>query len=240
MQQITAAKKSAPFINLSKDEMSVQIVQHVQKIHSMLGDDYKCVAFTVGVEATVLVEAIQLHEGVILGGASPKHFVRDADQGIDEVRELLGRDANGENSFVLAKEIKIAVVLFQDTPTGKFPYFTLAGLPKTVNKSNVLGKKDLVACLDAANGVRNVAILNQTTNGVSCEVQWNLESTLTYLDVSINHVLLPDSNHNINYLRYQLLGGSSAACIGSYVFDPELTTMAGVALDLVHVSNFCI
>ncbi len=29
IQQITAAKKSAPFINLSKDEMSARIVQHV-------------------------------------------------------------------------------------------------------------------------------------------------------------------------------------------------------------------
>ncbi len=116
IQRITAAKKSAPFINLSKDEMSARIVQHVQKIRSLLGDDYKHVAFTVGVDATVFVEAIQLHEGVIIGGASPNHFVRVADQGIDEVRELLGRYANGENGFVLAKEIKIAVVSFQDTP----------------------------------------------------------------------------------------------------------------------------
>ncbi len=69
----------------SKNEMSARIMQHVQKICSVLGDDYKRVAFTVGVDATVLVEAIQLHEGVIIGGASLNHFVRVADQGIDEV-----------------------------------------------------------------------------------------------------------------------------------------------------------
>ncbi len=146
-------------------------MQHLQKIYSMLGDDYKLVAFTVGVDATVLVEAIQLHEGVIIGGASPNHFVIVADQGIDEVRELLGRYANGENGFVLAKEIKIGVVLFQDTPTGMCPYFTLAGLPQTVHKNNDFGKQVLEACLDAADRVRNVAVLNQTTNGVPCEVQ---------------------------------------------------------------------
>jgi hypothetical protein len=218
--------------------MSVQIVQHVQKIRSMLEDDYKRVAFTIGVDATVLVEAIQLHEGVIIGGASRNHFVRVADQGINKVRELLERYANGENGFVLAKEIKIAVVLFQDMPTGMCPYFTLAGLPHTVNKNNKFGKQVLEACLDAADRVGNVAVLNQTTDGVSCEVQWNLEATLAYLDGSINHKSLPDPNHNIKNLCYQLLGGSSAACICSYVFDLALLTMAGVALDLVRVSNF--
>jgi hypothetical protein len=112
-------------------------------------------------------------------------------------------------------------------------YFTLAGLPQTVNKNNDFGKQVLEACLDAAYRVGNVAVLNQTTDGVSCEVQWNLEATLAYLDGSINHILLPDPNHSIKNLRYQLLGGSSAACIGSYVFDPALLTMAGVALDLI-------
>jgi hypothetical protein len=107
-----------------------------------------------------------------------------------------------------------------------------------VNKNNNFGKQVLEACLDTTDRVGNVAVLNQTTNGVSCEVQWNLEATLAYLDGSINHKLLPDPNHNIMNLHYQLLDGSSATCIGSYVFDPALLTMAGVALDLVHVSNF--
>ncbi len=106
IQQIPAAKKSAPFINLSKDEMSVRIVQHIQKIRSMLGDDYKCVAFTVGVDTTVLVEAIQLHEGVIIGGVSRNHFVRVADHGIDEVRELLGRYAKWREWFCPCKRNK--------------------------------------------------------------------------------------------------------------------------------------
>jgi hypothetical protein len=154
------------------------------------------------------------------------------------LRELLGRYANGENGFVLAKEIKIVVVSFQDTPTGMCPYFTLAGLPQTVNKNNDFGKQVLEACLDAADRVENVAVLNQTTDGVSCEVQWNLEAMLAYLNGSINHILLPDPNHNIKNLRYLLLGGSSAACIGSYVFNLALLTMARVALDLVHVSKF--
>ncbi len=140
--------------------------------------------------------------------------------------------------FVLAEEIKIAVVLFQDTPTGMCSYFTLVGLPQTVNKNNDFGKQVLEAYLDAADRVGNVAFMNQTTNGVSCEVQWNLEATLAYLDGSINHTLLPDPNHNITNLHYQLLGGSSAAFIGCYVFDPALLTMTGVALDLVRVSNF--
>ncbi len=55
------------------------------------------------------------------------HFVRVVDQIIDEVRELLGRYANGENGFVLAKEIKIAVVSFQDTPTGMSIFFYSCG-----------------------------------------------------------------------------------------------------------------
>ncbi len=61
---------------------------------------------------------------------------------------------------------------------------------------------------------------------------------LDYLDGKINYVALPDTNHNVKNSRYQLIGGSSPASIGAYVFDPALIRLAKVNQKLWRVQDF--
>ena len=83
-----------------------------------------------------------------------------------------------------------------------------------------------------------MAVFNTSTDGVASEVQWNLSVTRSYLDAKENYISLPDTNHNVKNSRYQLIGGSSAASIGSYVFDPWMLKDAGIAQELWRVDDF--
>ena len=76
------------------------------------------------------------------------------------------------------------------------------------------------ACTIAAEKYGNAVVLNSLTDGVSCEIQGNLALILQYLQGGNNSTSVPDPNHNIKNSRYQVLGGSSPASIGRYVFDP--------------------
>jgi hypothetical protein len=53
-------------------------------------------------------------------------------------------------------------------------------------------------------------------------------------------VLLLDTNHNVKNSRYQLIGGSSPASIGAYIFDfdPALIHLAKVNQKLWRVEDF--
>ena len=102
------------------------------------------------------------------------------------------------------------------------PYFVLTGHPQTLNESNDFGQRVLEACDAAAKKDGKAALLNVSTDGVSCEVQSNLLLTIRYLNGEINYVALADTNHNVKNARYQMIGGSSPAVFGSFVFDPWL------------------
>ncbi len=73
---------------------------------------------------------------------------------------------------------------------------------------------------------------------MSPEVQWNKEVMLDYINGKINYMSLPDTNHNVKNSRYQLIGGSSPALIGAYVFDPALIGLAKVNQKLGRVEDF--
>jgi hypothetical protein len=73
---------------------------------------------------------------------------------------------------------------------------------------------------------------------VSTEVQWNKKVMLDYIDGKINYVLLPDTYLNVKNSRYQLIGGSSPASFGAYVFDPALIHLAKVNQKLWRVEDF--
>ena len=123
---------------------------------------------------------------------------------------------------VLAGEVKIAIANFQDTPKGMNPSVVLAGLNQTINRSNNGGAQVLAACVSAAASDHNAVVLNQSTDGVLCEMKWNYTQIMKYLGGETNVLSFPDTNHNVKNLRYQLIGGSSAASIGRYTFDPWL------------------
>ena len=95
------------------------------------------------------------------------------------------------------------------------PYSDLAKNPHTINESNDFVQVALETCEESAKQDDNTVILNESTDGVSCELEWNKSLTLAYLDGDNNHIFLLDPNHNANNLRYQLIGGSSPSTIGN-------------------------
>jgi hypothetical protein len=66
MQRLVASKRKPSFINQTRDEVIAVVVNHIEKIRDKLCSPSKRIALSVGVDATVLVPAIQLYEGVVI------------------------------------------------------------------------------------------------------------------------------------------------------------------------------
>ena len=66
----------------------------------------------------------------------------------------------------------------------------------------------------------NAVLLNESTYGVACKVQFNKKLTLSYLDGGEKHLSMPNSNHNLKNYQGQMVSGTSAAQIGNFVIDP--------------------
>ena len=134
----------------------------------------------------------------------------------------------------MAAEVKVAVVSFQDTPFGISPYFILSWLPQIIIDSNDNAERIIKYCNCASKSNGNVAGLNCSIDNSVCT--WN------YLDEKININSLPYTNHYVNNLWYQLIGGLSAATLAHYCFDPCLLLAAGVAkeaeMKIMHQMNW--
>ena len=52
------------------------------------------------------------------------------------------------------------------------------------------------ACEMAAIKDGNYILLNESTDGVACKIQFNKKLTLSYLDGGKKYRSMPDSNHN--------------------------------------------
>ena len=209
MKTLTSRKRSVPFISLDKKQMVLRVKDIMAKVRAAFGDQTKRLAITVGVDATCLVKAFQVcsSQGAIVGGASPKHFIPIRDNATkEELKDLLQECVDGKHGG-LAAEVKCAVLSFQEAPPNMCPYFCLAGLPQSINESNDFGTDVVEACEEAAKEVGNLVVLNTSTDGVSCEVQWNLSVLVDYLQGKINYISLPDPNHNVKNLRGQMIGG---------------------------------
>jgi hypothetical protein len=194
----------------------------------------------------VLAKSFQIHYSsngnAVVGGVYPNHFLplpkrNSGDGDGDAVAKFLEECVNGKKGEV-ASEIKVCVLSFQGTPPGTTPYYTLVGWPQTINEQSTFGCEVVKACLRATIEDGNAILLNTTTDGVSTEVQWNKEVMLDFLDGKISYVSLLDTYHNVKNSRYQLIGGSSPALIGAYVFDPALIRLAKVNQKLWRVENF--
>ena len=85
------------------------------------------------------------------------------------------------------------------------------------------------ACEMAAMKYGNAVLLNESTEDVACEVQFNNTLTLLYLGGSKKYLSMPNLNHNSKNCRGQMFSGTSAASIGIFLVDPWILKMANVA-----------
>ena len=140
---------------------------------------------------------------------------------------------------VLDSEVKDSVVSFQKILPGMCPYFFVASLPQIINENNDWGSAILNACVASTEHASNEVIMNTSTDGFSCETKWNYTLCVDYLRVKTNQISLPDTNHNIFFLRYQLIGGSSPVSFGFYAFNPWLLKIAvGVPKEVIWVEDY--
>ena len=84
----------------------------------------------------------------------------------------------------------------------------------------------------------NAVVLNEATDGVSCETVSNKGTTGNYIAGKTNQVAITDCNHNIKSGRGQVVSGSSASSIGIYVVDPWLLRLAGVPQHLYRIVDW--
>ena len=214
----------------------------VSKFRHTFGNPDWQLTLTVGIDATCAVQAWQVcsTHGAIVGGASPNHFIPIPENATkDQMKALLMECVDGAHG-VLAPEVKCAVLSFQEPPPGMYPYVCMAGLPQTINASNNFGIEVIDACKEAAKQVDNLTILNSSTDGEDYEVQFNKDLTCAYLRGDEDQISLPDPNHNVKNLRYQLGGGSSPASFGGHVFDPEILKRVRIVKELWRIDDYAL
>lgn len=169
-------------------------------------------------------------QGIVVGLASPNHWLDIEGNNAEEINKFINKCRDGKRGE-LAGEIKMAMLSFQQILVGISLYLILCGVPQTINESNSLTTDTLATCSKAADMIGNVAMLNDSTDGVSCKVQANFNKVSKYIKGETNQLSFPDTNHDVKNFHYQEIGGSGLVpgVIGNYVFDIMLLKMAGVA-----------
>ena len=138
-------------------------------------------AFSIGVDATVLTKAFQYSSknGAIIGGVFPNNFIDVRGKSNMEINSILKDCVDGKYG-VMANEVKVAGISFQDTPVDMYSYLVVAGNAQTINENNSFGERIVKLSQEAAKSTGNTVVLNQSTDGVSCEVVWDKQSVLDY------------------------------------------------------------
>ena len=241
IRRVKADRRGPAVINISDEDLVSHIVKHIDKIRVKSGDSSGRVVISLGVDATVVVKGWQYlpDKNVVVGGAYPNHWLEVNSTDKDDIKNFIKQCLAGEKG-VVAEEIKVAVLSFQNTPPGISPYYVIKARPQTINESNSFATDVMSLCVEAAKKAGNVAVVNDATDGVSCEVKSNFEQQNRFLCAESDQVSFTDPNHNGKNMRYQLIGGSgiSSAVIGKYTFDPMLLKLAGVPRELVRIDDY--
>ena len=108
----------------------------------------------------------------------------------------------------MATEVKVVVVSFHNTPKGMPPFFTLSGHPQTTNEQNKFALMVVEACEMAAMKDGNYVLLNESTYGVACEVQFNKPLTISHLNVGKKYLSMTNSNNKSKNRQGHMVSGT--------------------------------
>ncbi len=80
------------------------LLTHFKRIRTKSHDDRMRIAFSVGIDATIVVQAYQYFKEAhaIVGGAHPSHFIDVSDKTKDEVSEMLDNCIHGKHGAMAA------------------------------------------------------------------------------------------------------------------------------------------
>lgn len=93
-------------------------------------------------------------------------------------------------------------------------------------------------CESAAAKDGNACLLNESTDGVSCDVENNKCLNINYLEGKSNTLALPDNKHNNKNARGQVVTGTSPCSLGSYVLDPWMLKLAEVVREHYRIEDW--
>ena len=71
-----------------------------------------------------------------------------------------------------------------------------------------------------------------------CDSKWVQDTIYKFLHLQCHNIGLTDTKYNIKNNRWQNLGGSCAAVMVGYLFDPGLFYIAGVYHKLLFLEDF--
>ena len=132
-----------------------------------------------------------MSDHAIVGGASPNDFIPIGGLSKEQIFERL-KECNKGKHGPMATEVKVVVVYFQNTPKGMPHFFSLAGHPQITNKHNKFALMVVEACEMAVIKYGNAVLLNESTDCVACEVQFNKTPTISYLDSGKKYLSIPN------------------------------------------------
>ena len=176
-----------------------------------------------------------------MGGSYPNHMMTTEHLGKDCVNQILeNKDKidSTKDAIELASEIKIAVVAFQNLPRNISPMAIVAARPQGNNETSTFAQDVCEAASMLSKDLEDARFTNFATDGVSVETHDVLQTLCLCLDGKINYCAAVDNKHNVKNDRYQLIGGSNVATMGTYCIDTNLLLMAGVSADLIAPKDF--
>ena len=203
----------------------------------------KHLVFSISIDATKVPPSLNINttRKCIMGGSFPNHMISTQNLGRECIKKILDnkdeKDIN-KNIIDLAKEIKIAVVSFQNVPKQVSPMAIVAARPQGNNETSTFTSDVCEAARLIDKDLEEVRFTNFAVDGLSVETHDVLETLCKFIDGKINYCATVDNKHNIKNDRYQLIGGSNAACIGNYYIDTNLLLMAGVSSELLVPKDF--
>jgi hypothetical protein len=202
-------------------------------------------SFSVAIDASKVAKALQIdfRYNAVLGGAVDNHFIAEVINDSNHSEEALKKlkTVLHDDSIKKADEIKVAVVVFQNTGF-KSPYLILASQPQTTNEVSSFSD-DICSTLsefarEQSTSERVVHFLNSANDAVSCDKAHVVQNIKDFLHGSINYLGTTDINHNGKNARTQIVGINTISSIGSYVIDIGILFMSGVPMDLIQIADW--
>ena len=133
-RRVFARSRIPNFIHITLNETTQKLCSQFHNMHKEMGSTYTPIDFTVGVDDTVVVKSRKLlhSHGDIVGGAYPNKILDIKNKSDEETISLMKECIDGKNGLH-THEVKVDVITMQVLPQGFSPYFTLVGLPQTIN-----------------------------------------------------------------------------------------------------------
>jgi hypothetical protein len=158
------------------------LMTHFERIRTKSHDDKMRMAFSVGIYATIVVQAYQYFKEAhaIVGGAYPTHFIDVTDKTKDDVIEMLDNCIHAKYG-ALPAVVKVTVLTFQRSPSSMCHYLVLTGHPQ-INETSGYCAEIFVVCKEAAHRDWNDVVLNADKCGVLCEIDSNKSINVRFLD----------------------------------------------------------